>query len=600
MMKPALKHIVFTNFGIGIKDELWLSYRLEIFSNTVLPSLANQSNQEFEWVIFIDAGLPILHRSRLKMLLAETCLNARTLQVSDYSMVNREIVGIIKCVAEAVLVTSRIDDDDCIHEDVIELIQREATSKENDSEVLLISLKNGLEFLPSDQCYRPVEYETLALALSMVDKADGPKARCITQYAHHLVISTLEQQRIPAQHIHLSKDKPLYLYTKHPLSDSYFFGARARILGDPECVQGFDAELFASFGLQQSRLEYLSQLLRESPLGMPHKYLEKLNTVRQQIRKAQQNPSGIDEEALNTLLSQKSRLELKASRPNPTKGKSGKIRVGILGSSATFNLFKSQRDALDRFEICFYMSQSSVISYMAPPCLDPRLDVDASSQEGKRIQWDAKKEHWKQLEQSRPDIIIVDFFDESIGLASIGTSVVSANPLMLKTLARCNIEYTLQAPWSEEAQKLRAWALPAFLERVASICPNIFVHQATWASQYKCRETTFSFSGTSFAKLIEINNSIIDPMLASLENCTIPVEKIGGKEVGLIAGGAANWAYDPYHFGTPHYKALAKQFFARIIQYVSNNQHKWSHCPYHYHGNYYKTVAKQLLARVTN
>ncbi|MNO88924.1 hypothetical protein D3C76_803920 [compost metagenome] len=171
---------------------------------------------------------------------------------------------------------------------------------------------------------------------------------------------------------------------------------------------------------------------------------------------------------------------------------------------------------------------------------------------------------------------------------------------MLKTLARCNIEYTLQAPWSEEAQKLRAWALPAFLERVASICPNIFVHQATWASQYKCRETIFSFSGTSFEKLIEINNSIIDPMLASLENSAIPVEKIGGKEVGLMAGGAANWAYDPYHFGSTHYKAAAKQFFAKIIQYVSNNQHKWSHCPYHYHGNYYKTVAKQLLARVTN
>ncbi|WP_238067399.1 glycosyltransferase [Pseudomonas shirazica] len=600
MMKPALKHIVFTNFGIGIKDELWLSYRLEIFSNTVLPSLVNQSNQGFEWVIFIDEGLPVLHRARLEMLLSETDLNARTLQVSDYTMVNREIVAIIKSVEEAVLITSRIDDDDCVHEHVIDLLQKEATSESNASEVLLISLKNGLEFLPSDQCYRPVEYETLALALSMVDKSRGAKTRSITQYAHHLVISTLEQQRIPAQHIHLSQEEPLYLYTKHPLSDSYFFGARARILGAPECIKGFDSKLFARFGLQQSRLEYLSQLLRESPLGMPHKYLDKLNTVRQQIRKAQQNPSGTDEEVLNRLLSQKARLELKASRPNPAKGNSRKIRVAILGSSATFNLFKNQRDALERFEICFYMSQSSVISYMAPPCLDSRFNIDTSSADGKRVQWDAKKEHWKQLDQARPDIIIVDFFDESIGIASTGTSVVSASPLMLKTLSRCNIEFTLQAPWSEEAQQLRTWALPAFLDRIASICPNIFVHQATWASQYKCRETVSSFSGTSFEKLIELNNSIIDPMLASLEDSAIPVEKIGGREVGLMAGGVPGWAYAPYHFGTPYYKTVAKQFFAKIIQHVSNNQHKWSHYPYHYHGNYYKTVAKQLLARVTN
>lgn len=600
MIKPALKHLVFTNFGIGIKDELWLSYRLEIFGNTVLPSLANQSNQGFEWVIFIDEGLPVLHRTRLEKLLSETSLKVQTRQVSDYTMVNREIVSIVKSIDEAVLITSRIDDDDCIHDQVIDLIQREATSESNASEVLLISLKNGLEFLPSDQCYRPVEYETLALALSLVDKTQGPKTRSITQYAHHLVITTLEQQRIPTQHIHLSQKEPLYLYTKHPLSDSYFFGARARILGAPECVMGFDSELFACFGLQQSRLEYLSRLLRESPLGMPHKYLEKLNTVRQQIRKAKQNPSEFDEEVLNRLLSQKARLELKASRPNPAKGNTGKIRVAILGSSTTLNLFKTQRDALERFEICFYMSQSSVISYMAPPCLDSRFNVDKSSAEGKRVHWDAKKEHWKQLDQSRPDIIIVDFFDESIGIASTGTSVVSASPLMLKTLARCNIEFTLHAPWSQEAQQLRAWALPAFLDRTASICPNIFVHQATWASQYKCREAVFSFSGTSFEKLIELNNSIIDPMLASLEDSAVPVEKIGGKEVGLMAGGAAGWAYDPYHFGSTYYKAVAKQVFAKIIQYVSNNQHKWSHCPYYYHGNYYKTVAKQLLARVTN
>jgi len=599
-MKPALKHFVFTNFGIGIKDELWLSYRLEIFANTVLPSLANQSNQGFEWVIFIDEGLPVLHRNRLEILLSGTGLNARTVHVTDYSMVNREIVAIIKDVEDAILITSRIDDDDCIHEQVIQLIQNEAISEINASEVLLISLKNGLEFLPSDQCYRPVVYETLALALSMVDKTDGVKQRSITQYAHHLVISTLEQQCIPAQHIHLSQESPLYLYTKHPLSDSYFFGARARILGATECVMGFDAKLFSSFGLSQNRLNYLSQLLRESPLGMPHKYLDKLNTVRQQIKKAKQDPSGIDDDALNTLLSQKARLELKASRPNPARGNTGKIRIAILGSSATYNLFKSQRNALERFEICFYMSQSSVISYMAPPCLDPRFNVDASSAEGRRVQWDAKKEHWKQLEQSRPDIIIVDFFDESIGIATTGSSVVSATPPMLKALARCNIEYTLRAPWSEEARQLRAWALPAFLDRAANICPNIFVHQATWASQYKCKEAVSSFSGTSFEKLIELNNSIIDPMLASLENSAIPVEKIGGREVGLMAGGTAGWAYNPYHFGATHYKVIAKQVFAKIVQYVSNNQHKWSHCPYYYHGNYYKTVAKQLLARVTN
>jgi len=600
MMKPALKHFVFTNFGIGIKDELWLSYRLEIFANTVLPSLANQSNKGFEWVIFVDEALPILHRTRLEQLLHATDLNARTLQVSDYSMVSREIMILIKAVDASTLVTSRIDDDDCIHESVIDLIQAEATSEHNFSDVLLISLKNGLEFLPSDQCYRPVDYDTLALALTLVDKTSGPKAHAITQYAHHLVVSTLDQQQISAEHIHLTRGEPLYLYTKHPLSDSYFFGARARILGASESVKGFDPALFARFGLEQPRLAHLSQLLRQAPLGMPHKYLEKLNNVRQQLKAEQNNIEGPDTEVVNSLLSQKARLEIKASRPNPVKAGSGKVRVAILGSSASHNLFKFQKEALERFEVCFYMSQSSVVSYMAPPCLDARFSVEAEGAEAKRVGWDASKEHWHKLEQSRPDIVIVDFFDESIGIATFGTSIVTASPLMLKTLDKCGIEYTVQAPWSEQAKQLRTWALPMFLDRLASLCPNIFVHQANWASQYKSKDAVASFAGSTFQGLIDMNNAIIDPMLDSLEHSTVPVERIGGKDAGLIAGGAPLWAYCPYHYDSSYYRTIAKQAFAKIVQFVSKNEHKWAFCPYYYHGTYYSTVARQLLARIIN
>ncbi|MNP12129.1 hypothetical protein D3C76_1043490 [compost metagenome] len=89
-------------------------------------------------------------------------------------------------------------------------------------------------------------------------------------------------------------------------------------------------------------------------------------------------------------------------------------------------------------------------------------------------------------------------------------------------------------------------------------------------------------------------------MLDSLENASIPVEKIGGKEAGLIAGGAQPWAYCPYHYASPYYRTIARQVFAKMVQYVSKSEHKWAFCPYYYHGTYYRTVAKQLLARVIN
>ncbi|WP_237860986.1 DUF6270 domain-containing protein [Pseudomonas sp. PGPR81] len=564
-MSKSLKHYVFTNFGIGIKDELWLSYRLEIFTNTVFPSLANQSNQAFEWTIFIDEALPVLHHARLEAAIASSGLNARTQKVSDYSLTNREVSKLLAQSHEDIVLTSRIDDDDCIHQDVIETIQQHARSNEHAEDMLLISLHNGLEFLPSDDCYRPVTYDTLALALTLVDKTPGTKTRSITQYAHHMVVETLKKQEINAKHILLKSKQPLYTYTKHPLSDSYFFGARARILGDTNKTVGLKDSQLRSFGLSQQRLDFLSALLKQSPIGMPHKYLEKLGNVRNQI-KAELN-KGTDQAntGIDALMARKARLERTAVRPNPAGPLKEKIRVAILGSCVTRDLFEFQKSTLDAFEICFYMARSSVISWMAPPCFDPKLGIDASSFEGKRSHWDKLKLHWRLLEESRPDIVIIDFIDERIGIVQHQSSLMSASGPLLKAFERKNITHEIKRPWSPEIQQLRAWALPAFLDKVGSICPNIFVHKAVWAYQYKANNTLESFKGGEFERLIELNNSIIDPMLATLEDSATAVEQIGGLEAGLVAGGDHKWAFCPYHYDSTYYKTVAKQLLARIM-----------------------------------
>ncbi|MDD0977169.1 glycosyltransferase [Pseudomonas fontis] len=193
-MRNSLKHYIFTNFGIGIKDELWLSYRLEIFINTVFPTLQNQKNKNFEWIIFIDEALATIYKSRLVTAMSASGLNVRTQAVSDYFLVNQEIEKILKNTKEQVVLTSRIDDDDCIREDVVEIIQNEASSAEHTDDVLLISLKNGIELLPSDNCYREVALDTLALALTLVSKSQNTKHLSITHYPHHEVVDTLKAQ----------------------------------------------------------------------------------------------------------------------------------------------------------------------------------------------------------------------------------------------------------------------------------------------------------------------------------------------------------------------------------------------------------------------
>ncbi|MCT4496273.1 putative rhamnosyl transferase [Pseudomonas sivasensis] len=565
-MNKSFKHYIFTNFGIGIKDELWLMYRMEILLNTVFPSLANQSTTDFEWIIFADTQLPAVHLHRLQQAIAQTALNAKIIQVDDYSLVSNEVSRLLKNEQAPTVITSRIDDDDCIHANVMALIQEAALNTAVSEQVLVISLNNGIEFLPSDNCYREVTYDTLALALTLVDRSPGIKEKSITQYAHHLVIKTLEKHNIPSAHISLKKPYPLFLYTKHPLSDSYFFGARARILGDTQKITGFDPKFFSDYGLTQESLNYLCTMLRQSPIGMPHKYLEKLGNLRNEIKKTLREPTENSASELEVLTAKKERFERRAVRPNPVNGASEKIRVAILGSCVTRDLFEFQTSALGDFEVCFYMARSSVISYMGMPCTDTRVRISGEGFEDKRAAYDLAKNHWADLEKARPDIILIDFIDERIGLIQHHGSIFSASGPMIKAFERAGIEFEIKRPWSAEAKALRAWALPAFLEKASSICPNIFVHKAVWANTYRnATNQVESFDTSEFAKLIELNNEIINNMLAPLEDSSTAVEQIGGMESGLMAGGDHKWAFCPYHYTSTYYKTVAKQLLARIM-----------------------------------
>lgn len=137
---------------------------------------------------------------------------------------------------------------------------------------------------------------------------------------------------------------------------------------------------------------------------------------------------------------------------------------------------------------------------------------------------------------------------------------------MIKAFERAGIEFEIKRPWSAEAKALRAWALPAFLEKASSICPNIFVHKAVWANTYRnATNQVESFDTSEFAKLIELNNEIINNMLAPLEDSSTAVEQIGGMESGLMAGGDHKWAFCPYHYTSTYYKTVAKQLLARIM-----------------------------------
>lgn len=562
-----MQHLIFTNFGVGMFDEVWLMYRFAIFKNTVMPSLLNQSEARFQWHIFIDRLLPGIFKGELGTL-ADADARITLHEVEDYSKISVAIDEIIGSSSVASgLITSRIDDDDCLHRDAIRLIQDAASASQPESEYAVIALNNGLEFLPSDDCARPVSYETLALGLSMADFSSGKKKRSVTQYAHHKILETLQKQNVKASFYPIKTSWPLYLYTKHPLSDSYFFGARARILADDSIFGFTESGLAETFGLTGENVLQLKQILADAPTGMPHKYLDKLGSIRQQIKNEYQlADAGGSTELLDTLLAKKRRFERVATRPNPSRAGNGKVRVAIIGSCVTRDLFEIETNSLSNFEIVFYSARSSISSYLSLPNTDPRLKIAGSGFEERRSQFDLEKSHWDNLERSRPDIILIDLVDERIGLIQHQGSVFSASGPMIKAFERANIDVEILRPWNEGVRKRRLWSVKYFLERVMSVSPNIIFHKAEWAETYldKKREVAI-FSGSEFDKLISLNNEILRECFAVADDSGVAIEFIGGKEMGLHAGGDHLWSFCPYHYDKRYYRSLARQLTARIL-----------------------------------
>ena len=121
-------------------DENWMDERLELFSNFCYPSVINQSNKNFKWLLFFDNSTSEKYRNKIDQI-----LNNHPLIIPFYidGMPNFQ-TAILNYIAKNAndkdyLITSRIDNDDCIHKDFINEIQKQF----NKQDFLAIDNING-------------------------------------------------------------------------------------------------------------------------------------------------------------------------------------------------------------------------------------------------------------------------------------------------------------------------------------------------------------------------------------------------------------------------------------------------------------------------
>jgi hypothetical protein len=156
-MKTTYKHYILTRFNAGLYSnpisvpprlknlDDWLKHRLILFEKFTLPSMMNQSCQNFSWMLLVDKLTPekFIYRienfgySNIRICYTSTDIYSPTISntqmwgIDTYEHSNLNII------------TTRIDNDDAFHVDFVKEIQRKYAKLVNESKPFIISFPLG-------------------------------------------------------------------------------------------------------------------------------------------------------------------------------------------------------------------------------------------------------------------------------------------------------------------------------------------------------------------------------------------------------------------------------------------------------------------------
>ena len=135
-----MKHFIGTRFNVNnhvwktakdgsrVLTEEWLAHRFDLFEKYCLPSVLNQKNNNFYWFIFLEKETPASFKNRMSQLIGnyDHIFTVYTEPTSLSKLFAREIGNLLDETDQTVI-TTRFDNDDAMHRDFVDTIQKLAT-----------------------------------------------------------------------------------------------------------------------------------------------------------------------------------------------------------------------------------------------------------------------------------------------------------------------------------------------------------------------------------------------------------------------------------------------------------------------------------------
>ena len=171
----------FTKNNDNLLDDKWMTERMELFQNFCLPSAVNQTNKNFKWLIYFDNSTSDFFKNEIQKIIQ----NHSNILVFYIEGMPEFKSSILKYISENTkdkpyLITSRIDNDDCIHKDFINEVQQ----KFNNQDFMAFDFIKGYTLQVEPKILLGKKEHIFNPFISLIEKNENPKT--VWHYVHNM------------------------------------------------------------------------------------------------------------------------------------------------------------------------------------------------------------------------------------------------------------------------------------------------------------------------------------------------------------------------------------------------------------------------------
>lgn len=227
-----LQHFILTRFnlllwnkdkeGKKVRTMQWLDHRFSLFEKYCLQSVRSQTCQAFTWIVLFDSNTPEQHKRRIEEYQKEYPQMVPVFVEPEDGRYFAEIFRkeIVKRLDAKRVVSTYLDNDDALHIEFVEDLQRRALTVNDGT---FINYNDGYQLYTDHQYVMQIHYPRNHF-VSVVEKADPERVKGIFGYGGHYHIEEISGVKIES-----IPNQPMWcevIHAKNMINDAYFLGAK--------------------------------------------------------------------------------------------------------------------------------------------------------------------------------------------------------------------------------------------------------------------------------------------------------------------------------------------------------------------------------------